>query len=95
MRAECAKREHFAKTMRAAREHMERLALSTHELGTEEAHAVAARLRVPVDLWPEFCLAVLAGGLEGPADAARSVELGFQSIDTAVRGALLSTHNET
>ena len=87
MRAECAKRAHFTKTMGAAREHMERLALTAHDLDAEEAHAIATRLRVPVDLWPEFCLALFAGGLEGPTDAARAVELGLQSIDRAMRRA--------
>lgn len=79
-REQQARRRHFAELLASANEVLEfevrRGPESVkpsprHAVDAEQAYDAACTLKVPVELWPEFCLTVLVGGL----DAARSPPL--------------------
>ena len=82
-----ARRAHFEKQMRAAREHVwvvlpQMIAegeadrgAHVHEVDTQEAFSVAEQLKIPVDTWSEWCMAVVASGL---GECARAAALAAQ-----------------
>ena len=79
-REQYSRRRHFAELLVSANEVLEFEARRgpasvkpspRHAVDAERAYDAACTLKVPVEMWPEFCLTVLVGGL----DAARSPPL--------------------